>query len=95
MSIRVELRAANVTSHAAVRTKLVKTMRASFVVLGPAAGADGTRAGCHPPEENARSVRVPVNLHIVGIRGARQQDPVSSRLRRSSRREADRRAHLA
>src|ERR1700719_1750022 len=68
----VELRAANVTSHEA-SYELVKTMRASFVVLGPLLARTG-RARVSTPGGCAIGAR-PVNLHIAGIRmfGARIQ----------------------
>ena len=62
---RVELRAANVTSHEA-SYELVKTMRASFVVLGPLLARTG-RARVSTPGGCAIGAR-PVNLHIAGIR---------------------------
>src|SRR5271166_942162 len=67
---RVELHAANVTSHEA-SYDLVKTMRASFVVLGPLLARTG-RARVSTPGGCAIGAR-PVNLHISGIRalGAR------------------------
>jgi UDP-N-acetylglucosamine 1-carboxyvinyltransferase len=61
----VELRAANVTSHEA-SYELVKTMRASFVVLGPLLARTG-RARVSTPGGCAIGAR-PVNLHISGIR---------------------------
>src|ERR1700720_2365581 len=69
---RVELHAAKVTSHEAPY-ELVKTMRASFVVLGPLLARAG-RARVSTPGGCAIGAR-PVNLHIVGIRalGARIQ----------------------
>src|ERR1700721_4510992 len=62
---RVELHAAKVTSHEA-SYELVKTMRASFVVLGPLLARTG-RARVSTPGGCAIGAR-PVNLHIVGIR---------------------------
>src|SRR5580692_11802170 len=62
---RVELHAANVTSHEA-SYELVKTMRASFVVLGPLLARTG-RARVSTPGGCAIGAR-PVNLHIAGIR---------------------------
>src|SRR6202167_1395706 len=69
---RVELHAAKVTSHEA-SYELVKTMRASFVVLGPLLARIG-RAKVSTPGGCAIGAR-PVNLHIIGIRalGARVQ----------------------
>src|SRR6202050_4616419 len=69
---RVELHAAKVTSHEA-SYELVKTMRASFVVLGPLLARIG-RARVSTPGGCAIGAR-PVNLHIAGIRalGARIQ----------------------
>ena len=61
----VELRAENVTSHEA-SYELVKTMRASFVVLGPLLARTG-RARVSTPGGCAIGAR-PVNLHISGIR---------------------------
>src|SRR5258707_3623531 len=67
---RVELHAAKVTSHEA-SYELVKTMRASFFVLGPLLARAG-RARVSTPGGCAIGAR-PVNLHIRGIRalGAR------------------------
>ena len=62
---RVELHAAKVTSHEA-SYELVKTMRASFVVLGPLLARTG-RARVSTPGGCAIGAR-PVNLHIAGIR---------------------------
>ncbi len=62
---RVELHAENVTSHEA-SYELVKTMRASFVVLGPLLARTG-RARVSTPGGCAIGAR-PVNLHIAGIR---------------------------
>ncbi len=62
---RVELHAAKVTSHEA-SYELVKTMRASFVVLGPLLARLG-RARVSTPGGCAIGAR-PVNLHIAGIR---------------------------
>src|SRR5271167_1828242 len=69
---RVELCAAKVSSHEA-SYELVKTMRASFVVLGPLLARMG-RARVSTPGGCAIGAR-PVNLHIAGIRalGARVQ----------------------
>src|SRR5271168_3669197 len=69
---RVELHAAKVTSHEA-SYELVKTMRASFVALGPLLARCG-RARVSTPGGCAIGAR-PVNLHIAGIRalGARIQ----------------------
>src|SRR5271168_2403165 len=69
---RVELHAAKVTSHEA-SYELVKTMRASFVVLGPLLARIG-RARVSTPGGCAIGAR-PVNLHIAVIRalGARVQ----------------------
>ena len=61
----VELCAAKVTSHEA-SYELVKTMRASFVVLGPLLARTG-RARVSTPGGCAIGAR-PVNLHISGIR---------------------------
>jgi len=61
----VELCAAKVTSHEA-SYELVKTMRASFVVLGPLLARTG-RARVSTPGGCAIGAR-PVNLHIAGIR---------------------------
>ncbi|MGD0073063.1 MAG: UDP-N-acetylglucosamine 1-carboxyvinyltransferase [Candidatus Binataceae bacterium] len=68
----LELRAATVTSHEAPYD-LVKTMRASFIVLGPLLARAG-RARVSTPGGCAIGAR-PVNLHISGIRalGARIQ----------------------
>ena len=68
----LELHAAQVTSHEAPYD-LVKTMRASFVVLGPLLARAG-RARVSTPGGCAIGAR-PVNLHISGIRslGARIQ----------------------
>jgi UDP-N-acetylglucosamine 1-carboxyvinyltransferase len=68
----LELRNARVTSHEAPY-ELVKTMRASFFVLGPLLARAG-RARVSTPGGCAIGAR-PVNLHIVGIRalGARIQ----------------------
>src|SRR5712675_691840 len=68
----VELHAANVTSHEA-SYELVKTMRASFLVLGPLLARAG-RARVSTPGGCAIGAR-PINLHITGIRmlGARIQ----------------------
>ncbi len=68
----LELRAARVTSHEAPY-ELVKTMRASFFVLGPLLARAG-RARVSTPGGCAIGAR-PVNLHIKGIRalGARIQ----------------------
>jgi len=62
---RVELHAEKVTSHEA-SYELVKTMRASFVVLGPLLARTG-RARVSTPGGCAIGAR-PVNLHIAGIR---------------------------
>jgi UDP-N-acetylglucosamine 1-carboxyvinyltransferase len=62
---RVELHAAKITSHEA-SYELVKTMRASFVVLGPLLARTG-RARVSTPGGCAIGAR-PVNLHIAGIR---------------------------
>ena len=62
---RVELHAENVTSLEA-SYELVKTMRASFVVLGPLLARTG-RARVSTPGGCAIGAR-PVNLHIAGIR---------------------------
>ena len=69
---QMELHARNLTSHEAPYD-LVKTMRASFVVLGPLL-ARGGRARVSTPGGCAIGAR-PVNLHIAGIRalGARIQ----------------------
>jgi UDP-N-acetylglucosamine 1-carboxyvinyltransferase len=69
---RIELRASSVNSHEAPY-ELVKTMRASFVVLGPLLARTG-RARVSTPGGCAIGAR-PVNLHIAGIRalGARIQ----------------------
>src|SRR3990172_4057886 len=66
----LELHAAQVTSHEAPYD-LVKTMRASFVVLGPLLARAG-RGRVSTPGGCAIGAR-PVNLHISGIRslGAR------------------------
>jgi len=61
----VELCAAKITSHEAPY-ELVKTMRASFVVLGPLLARMG-RARVSTPGGCAIGAR-PVNLHITGIR---------------------------
>ncbi len=68
----IELCAARVTSHEAPY-EMVKTMRASFVVLGPLLARTG-RARVSTPGGCAIGAR-PVNLHISGIRslGARIQ----------------------
>lgn len=68
----VELHAAELNSHVAPY-ELVKTMRASFVVLGPLLARIG-RARVSTPGGCAIGAR-PVNLHIAGIRalGARVQ----------------------
>lgn len=68
----LELRAAAVTGHEA-SYDLVKTMRASFVVLGPLLARTG-RARVSTPGGCAIGAR-PVNLHISGLRalGARIQ----------------------
>ncbi|HTT75970.1 MAG TPA: UDP-N-acetylglucosamine 1-carboxyvinyltransferase [Candidatus Binataceae bacterium] len=68
----VEIHAAALTSHEAPYD-LVKTMRASFVVLGPLLARTG-RARVSTPGGCAIGAR-PVNLHIAGIRalGARVQ----------------------
>jgi len=68
----VEVHAAKITSHEAPY-ELVKTMRASFVVLGPLLARTG-RARVSTPGGCAIGAR-PVNLHISGIRqlGARVQ----------------------
>ncbi|HUN58192.1 MAG TPA: UDP-N-acetylglucosamine 1-carboxyvinyltransferase [Candidatus Binataceae bacterium] len=68
----VELHAAELTSHEAPYD-LVKTMRASFVVLGPLVARMG-RARVSTPGGCAIGTR-PVNLHMSGIRalGARIQ----------------------
>jgi UDP-N-acetylglucosamine 1-carboxyvinyltransferase len=68
----LELCAARISSHEAPY-QLVKTMRASFVVLGPLLARAG-RARVSTPGGCAIGAR-PVNLHIVGIRalGARIQ----------------------
>jgi UDP-N-acetylglucosamine 1-carboxyvinyltransferase len=68
----LELCAARISSHEAPY-ELVKTMRASFVVLGPLLARAG-RARVSTPGGCAIGAR-PVNLHIVGIRalGARIQ----------------------
>jgi UDP-N-acetylglucosamine 1-carboxyvinyltransferase len=68
----IELRAREITSHEAPYD-LVKTMRASFVVLGPLLARSG-RARASTPGGCAIGAR-PVNLHIAGIRalGARIQ----------------------
>src|SRR5271169_5660179 len=67
---KLELCAANITSHEAPYD-LVKTMRASFVVLGPLLARTG-RARVSTPGGYAIGAR-PVNLHISGLRalGAR------------------------
>src|SRR6202158_5324213 len=61
----VDLCAANVTSHEA-SYELVKTMRASFVVLGPLLARTG-RARVSTPGGCAIGAQT-VNLHIAGIR---------------------------
>ncbi len=61
----VELCAAKISSHEAPY-ELVKTMRASFVVLGPLLARTG-RARVSTPGGCAIGAR-PVNLHITGIR---------------------------
>ena len=68
----IELCAARVTSHEAPY-EMVKTMRASFVVLGPLLARTG-RARVSTPGGCAIGAR-PVNLHSSGIRslGARIQ----------------------
>jgi UDP-N-acetylglucosamine 1-carboxyvinyltransferase len=68
----LELQAAHVTGHEA-SYDLVKTMRASFVVLGPILARTG-RARVSTPGGCAIGAR-PVNLHISGLRalGARIQ----------------------
>jgi UDP-N-acetylglucosamine 1-carboxyvinyltransferase len=68
----LELQAAEVTGHEA-SYDLVKTMRASFVVLGPLLARSG-RARVSTPGGCAIGAR-PVNLHIAGLRalGARIQ----------------------
>jgi len=68
----LELRAREITSHEAPY-ELVKTMRASFVALGPLLARTG-RARVSTPGGCAIGAR-PVNLHIAGIRalGARIQ----------------------
>jgi UDP-N-acetylglucosamine 1-carboxyvinyltransferase len=68
----LELCAGRISSHEAPY-ELVKTMRASFVVLGPLLARAG-RARVSTPGGCAIGAR-PVNLHIVGIRalGARVQ----------------------
>ena len=68
----VELHARAITSHEAPY-ELVKTMRASFLVLGPLLARTG-RAQVSTPGGCAIGAR-PVNLHIAGIRalGARIQ----------------------
>jgi UDP-N-acetylglucosamine 1-carboxyvinyltransferase len=68
----IELKAANLISHEAPYD-LVKTMRASFFVLGPLLARMG-RARVSTPGGCAIGAR-PVNLHIAGIRslGARIQ----------------------
>ena len=68
----IELHAASISGHEAPYD-LVKTMRASFVVLGPLLARAG-RARVSTPGGCAIGAR-PVNLHIVGIRalGARIQ----------------------
>jgi UDP-N-acetylglucosamine 1-carboxyvinyltransferase len=68
----VELHARAITSHEA-SYELVKTMRASFLVLGPLLARTG-RARVSTPGGCAIGAR-PVNLHIAGIRmfGARIQ----------------------
>jgi UDP-N-acetylglucosamine 1-carboxyvinyltransferase len=68
----VELRARTVTSHEAPYD-LVKTMRASFLVLGPLLARTG-RARVSTPGGCAIGAR-PINLHIAGMRmfGARLQ----------------------
>ncbi|HUA34867.1 MAG TPA: UDP-N-acetylglucosamine 1-carboxyvinyltransferase [Candidatus Binataceae bacterium] len=68
----VTLQAANITSHDAPY-ELVKTMRASFCVLGPLLARTG-RARVSTPGGCAIGAR-PVNLHIAGMRalGARIQ----------------------
>src|SRR5260370_12300756 len=70
----LELCAARISSHEAPY-ELVKTMRASFVVLGPLLARAG-RARVSTPGGCAIGAR-PVNLHIVGIRSlaARIQIP--------------------
>src|SRR6202051_3774534 len=69
---RVELRAAKVTSHEA-SYELVKTMRASFLVLGPLLARTGRARVSTPGGCAIRAA--PGNLHIAGIRmfGARIQ----------------------
>ncbi len=68
----LELRASDIRAHEA-SYDLVKTMRASFVVLGPMLARTG-RARVSTPGGCAIGAR-PVNLHIAGIRalGARIQ----------------------
>ena len=68
----VELRARTITSNEA-SYELVKTMRASFVVLGPLLARTG-RARVSTPGGCAIGAR-PINLHLMGIRalGARIQ----------------------
>ncbi len=61
----ISLRAEKITSHEA-SYELVKTMRASFVVLGPLLARTG-RARVSTPGGCAIGAR-PVNLHISGIR---------------------------
>ena len=84
-NITIELVASKVTSHEA-SYELVKTMRASFVVLGPLCWRGPDARESRLPAD-ARSVRAPSTCIFPGIPVARQQDPVPSRLRRGSRRK--------
>ena len=83
----VELHARALTSHEAPYD-LVKTMRASFLVLGPLLARSG-RARVSTPGGCAIGAR-PVNLHIAGMRDVRRAHPDAPRLRRGARRKSSR-----
>ncbi len=89
----VELHAAQIDHHEAPYD-LVKTMRASFLVLGPLLARTG-RARVSTPGGCAIGAR-PVNLHITGLRALGARIQLRARLRRGPcRADLHRRANLA
>ena len=88
----VEVCAKKITSHDAPY-ELVKTMRASFFVLGPLLARQG-RARVSTPGGCAIGAR-PVNLHITGIRALGAHVQLRNGYVEAHARAADGRAHLA
>src|SRR5713226_4078231 len=84
----LELCAARISSHEAPY-ELVKTMRASYVVLGPLLARAGLDAG------RMRDRRAPGESAYRGYQGARRANSNAQRLRRSACATAHRRAYLA